>query len=133
MAVQPKLNFETLTKKNKKMREAKDILASKLTIDNEFGLESSLPEILEAMDEYREDLKQSRDTWEDIAQNCRKDLEAQVEAIVELRANNKNLIKILTAIADFEYDGTSAEDYAKDKLIELGIENNEQDYLNKIL
>mgnify|MGYP003490430252 FL=1 len=114
------------------MREAKDILASKLTIDNEFGLESSLPEILEAMDEYREDLKQSRDTWEDIAQNCRKDLEAKVEAIVELRANNKNLIKILTAIADFEYDGTSAEDYAKDKLIELGIENNEQDYLNKI-
>jgi len=38
-----------------------------------------------------DELKQSRDTWEDIAQNCRKDLEQQVERIVELKAENNKI------------------------------------------
>lgn len=42
------------------MKTAQDILSSKVTIDNEFGLESSLPHILEAMEEYAKQYKQQR-------------------------------------------------------------------------
>lgn len=41
------------------------------------------------------------------------------------------LVDVLETISNSEYDG-KAEDYAKIKLIELGIQNNEQDFLNKI-
>lgn len=34
---------------------------------------------------------------------------------------NEKLIEALRKIADFEYEGTSAEDYATEKLIQLGI------------
>ncbi len=47
-------------------------------------------------------------------------------------ANERNeLIECLEVISDSQYDG-SAESYAERKLIELGIKNNEQDYLGRI-
>ncbi len=49
---------------------------------------TSKEQIYMAMDEYTKDLKQSRDTWEDIAQNLRKDLELKVSQILRV----KNLI-----------------------------------------
>ena len=84
------------------------------------------------LEDELEDMRQSRDTWEHIAKNSQKDLSDRIDDIFELREKNKKLTEALTSIADFEYDGTSAENYAKDKLKEVGIENNEQDYLNKI-
>lgn len=84
------------------------------------------------LEQQLSDMKQSRDTWEHIAKNSQKDLSDRIDDIFELREKNKKLTEVLISIADFEYDGISAEDYAMDKLKELGIENNEQDYLNKI-
>ena len=42
------------------LKKAEDILASKVTINNEFGLESSLPHILDAMEEYAKQYKRQR-------------------------------------------------------------------------
>ena len=42
-----------------------------------------------------------------------------------------DLIEAMETIANFEYDGTSAEDYAKRKLFELGIEDINHGNYNK--
>lgn len=57
--------------------------------------------------------------------------------ILKDEANTSHKLKeILEKIAYLDYDEIPGEfgasDYAKQKLIELGIENNEQDYLGKI-